>query len=171
MENEILEKIKKDYKDMMTIAGGDYSEIEELKKHPAVQRYLQLVKLQDNPSIIRAGMSEYFEREILGEIIGKYGYGKIKETNHIWFLYYEAVKDGEEILVYVDIEDKSQRIVIKKEDRDEFERTHIVIYGNSNICSGEDRYYNIREMFFGNCLTEGQEVAVQKLLSIYRVNR
>lgn len=175
MEKDILERINQDYSDIEKISTRDYSEIAELEKNPIVQRYRYLIGLKESRDLI-----EYGKRCIVGKIIEKYGHGLIKESNNIWCLLFESetkyIKDihfeyfdkidGEKIaVVYRDLEDGSRMIAISKDNQEEFEATHNVVYGNSQISDYSDRYYNTRHKFFEYCITDGQDVAVQKILS------
>ena len=165
MKKEILEMIKKDYSDMKKIANGDYSEILELEKNPVVERYRYLVSLKESKDL-----KEYGEKCIVSKIMDKYGHGAIKETNDIWCFLFEAAenysKGNEEnitMAVYRNIEDGSKIIAISKGSREEFEETHNVVFGKSQIEDYSDRYNNVKYEFFNDCITDGQEVAVKKL--------
>lgn len=157
MENDTLKKIQAEYSDMLKIAQKDYSEIEELAKDPNVQRYLYLSSLADSRDLIEDGKIGALDR-----IIRDYGTNTIKETNNIWCYLYE-LKNG--MLVYLDLEDRAKAYEINKEAKEEFERTHKVVYGDTSILDGMGRYYNTRYKFFEDCINEGQEAAVEKLLS------
>lgn len=171
MEREILEMIRQEAVDMKKIVSGDYSEIEELKKDSKVQRYLHLIDLKNSRELIEDG-----ERCIVGKIISKYGYGSIKETNGIWCYLFEAPAgrirgipvdsaDPDQIMVvYQDLEDAKKLIAVSKEEQKEFEDNHTVVYGNQNIVSYGDRYYNTRHRFFKECIDNGQEEAIKKLI-------
>ncbi len=157
MENDTLKKIQAEYSDMLKIAQKDYSEIEELAKDPNVQRYLYLRSLADSRDLIEDGKIGALDR-----IIRDYGINTIKETNNILCYLYE-LKNG--VLVYLDLEDKAKAYAINKEEKEEFERTHKVVYGDTSILDCMGRYYNTRYKFFEDCINEGQETAVEKLLS------
>ena len=64
-----------------------------------------------------------------------------------------------------DLEDSTRVIVICKDKQEKFEATHNVVYGKSSILDYSDRYYNTRHQFFEECINDGQETAVKKVLS------
>lgn len=176
MKETVFKQMTEKYKDIKKISEGDFSEIDELEKNPIVQRYNYLLGLKN---------SRYeFENEdrIAGYLLRKYGYGFIQETNDIWCLVYEiSVQQYEEwfktslseydknstVLVYYDIENNQKHIAISKDEQENFESTHNVIFGKLSIKDDEDRYYNVRHEFFSTCLNEGQEVAIQRILKKY----
>ena len=175
MEKDILEMIKREVSDMKKIADGDYSEISELEKDPIVQRYLYLKGLKESRDLI-----EYGKRCIVGKVIEKYGHGLIKDSNNIWcFLFesearnirgisfdgFDSIPEDQVMVVYQDLEDNTRVIVICKDKQEEFESTHNVVYGKSSILDYSDRYYNTRHQFFEDCINDGQETAVKKVLS------
>ena len=172
MEKDILNKIRQECTDMKKIIRGDLSEIKELEKNPAVQRYCYLMSLKNSQDLIERG-----ERAIIGQIIEKYGNGRIEKTNDIWCFLFELpaekikkiplgdVEKNQIMAVYQDIEDSSRMIAITKDEQEEFESTHNVVLGNSKIFDESDRYYNIRHKFFDACINSSQEEAIQKVLS------
>ncbi len=180
MEKDILEMIKREVSDMTKIADGDYSEIAELEKNPIVRRYLYLKSLEESRDLIEHG-----RRCIVGRIIDKYGHGVIKESNNIWCFLFEAeakkvkgssfehfdkVDEDQIVVVYRDIEDSSRIIAISKDNQGKFEATHNVVFGNLQILDYSDRFYNTRHKFFENCITDGQDTTVQKILSRHKDN-
>ena len=172
MKNSIFDSIKKDREDMVKIINRDYGEIKELENNPAVQRYLHLKSLEKSRDLLERG-----EKGIVGIVIEKYGHGLIKETNNIWCYLYEldsskakeiSLQSGDDniqMVVYIDIENSSRVIAISKEEKEEFEATHKVVYGNQRIGNPIDRYYNTRHYFFEYCLKDGQDKAVKKILT------
>lgn len=110
-------------------------------------------------------------------------YGQyIQETNGIWCLVYEiSAQKYEELFieslreldknspvyVYFDIENSQRHVAINKEEKENFESTHSVIVGNLSIQDVADRYYNVSHEFFNSCLKDGQDIAVQKILTKY----
>lgn len=175
MEKDILEMIRQDYCDMRKISDGDYSEIIELEENPVVQRYRYLIGLKESRDL-----REYGKRCIVGKIIEKYGHGVIKESNNIWCLLFESeakyikgipfdcfdqIDEEQIVVVYRDVEDSSRTVAISKDRQEEFEATHNVIFGDSQILDYSDRYYNIRHKFFNDCVIDGQDAAVEKILS------
>lgn len=180
MEKDILEMMKQDFSDMEKISCGDYSEIIKLEKDPNVQRYRYLISLKESRDLI-----EYGKRCIVGKIIDKYGHGLINESNDIWCLLFESeaqrlkeipliwldkVDDKKIVVVYRDIENSSRMVAVSKDNQEEFEKTHNVVFGNSQINDYADRYYNTRHKFFEDCITDGQTTAVQKILSRSKSN-
>lgn len=175
MKSDILEKIKQESRDMKRIVNRDYSEIEELKRDPAVQRYLYLMELKDSRDLAESG-----ESIVPSVILSKYGSGEIKETNNIWCFIYEApaknmvgvtdeevsgYDDDQVLALYYDIENNTKRIVVKKEDRKAFEAANKVVFGSPHIYDGFDRYFNTRYHFFSDCISDGQEKAVERILA------
>ncbi len=173
MNKELYDEIVTTYNDYKAAMDDDSTELKELENNPIVKRYLLLKDIHDKKSY-------YFnERHILGEIISKYGNGRIKETNNLWYKFLEGsvskIKrfspkklenmDDEQIaIIYWDIEDSTRDLVILKEDEQLFEKTHNVVYGNTDILDAADRYYNTRHKFFEKCIEQGQDAAVKMLL-------
>ena len=172
MEKDMLETIKQDYNDMEKISNADYSEIIELEKNPVVQRYRYLISLKESRDLI-----EYGKSCIIGKIIEKYGHGLIKESNNLWCFLFESeakhikgipfdeVNGNQIVVVYQDVEDSSKIIAISKDKQEQFEATHNVVFGKPQIYDYLDRYFNVRHEFFKDCITDGQGVAVQKILT------
>lgn len=178
MEKDILEMIKREASDMKKIADRDYSEISELEKDPIVQRYLYLKGLKESRDLIEDG-----KRCIVGKVIDKYGHGLIKDSNNIWCFLFESdakairevffpgifldgnVRDDQVIVVYRDLENSERINFITKDKQEEFEATHKVVFGKSSILDPAGRYYNTRHQFFEDCINDGQEAAVKKVLS------
>lgn len=172
MKKSVLRRIIEEYKNIKKIAEGDFSEIEELEKNP-IQRYKKyLLMLKESRFEFKN------EDRIIGQILSDYS----QETNIIWcFVYEMSVQKYEEcfnetlkeydknstVLVYFDIENSQRYITINKEEQESFESTHKVIRGNLSIQDGADRYYNVRHEFFSSCLEDGQDVAIQKILTKY----
>ena len=174
MKEEMLKTIKQEYHDMEKIAHRDYSEITELEKDSKVQRYIYLNKLKNDYDIV-----EYGDKHIVDTLMKKYGQGLIESTNDMWFRYLETTgkftkkyglsdankfDDNEPVVIYLDIEDTSKVVVLKKEEQEEFEKTHNIVHGDLNIVDCSGRYYNTRHKFFDLCLKENQEAAVKRLL-------
>ncbi len=179
MNKETLESIKKEYKEMEEIANGDYSAIKELENNPIVKKYLQLKNLK---------YQARSEDDIIYSIINNYSYGNIKETNGILVYLVERVaerakvlyddeefkkkynldsyRDDQVLVFYRDLENFEINYVIKKEDQEEFEKTHTVIYGKPTIFDHEDRYHNARYNFFRTLINDGQEEAVSRALTM-----
>lgn len=112
-------------------------------------------------------LQEYGKNHITSKIIEKYGNGLIKDSNNIWcYLYHTFDRDhSKTIVVYQDLENSTKYMTIDVDKQDEFEATHNVVYGNLDIRDYNDRYYNIKHQFFEDCINDGQEIAVQKVLS------
>lgn len=176
MKESILRRLVEEYNDIKKISAGDFSEIEQLEENPMIQRYKHLLKLKE------ARFELDNEDRISGHILSEYGQGLIQETNNIWCLAYEiSAQKYEEwfneslidfdknsiVLVYFDIENNQRHIVIRKEEQECFEQNHNVITGNLSILDNIDRYYNVRDEFFRSCIKDGQEVAIQKILTKY----
>lgn len=172
MEKDIYEKIIRDAKSMEKILDGDYSEFKELEKDPNVQRYIYLNRLKNSYRL-----NYYGKNSIVGEILEQYGEGLIENTNNIWCyalenearkIYFSGVDRSDPYkiwIVYMDLENNKKTIAISKENQEKFESTHKIAYKNPNIDDFSDGYYNIRHRFFEDCINEGQEIAIQKILA------
>ena len=175
MEQEILHDMKQDYSDMLKISQGDYSEIEKLKEDSAVKRYLYLMKLKQDPY-----MAEHGNWSLVGNVMSKYGYGAIKESNDIWVYMWESkasrfkdvtfigfdgpIDENQMAVLYQDLEIGNRMIVVNKAKQEEFERTHKIVRRDPNIIDPGDGYYNRKYHFFDDCIKEGQEIAIQRVL-------
>lgn len=180
MKKDILENIKQEYNDMLKISNGDFTEITELENNPVVQRYRHLLDLKKSRDLVEKG-----KRCIVGKVIEEYGHGVIKESNNIWCLLFETeakkvkgssfehfdkVDEDQIVVLYQDIENSFRTIAISKANQEEFEATHNVVFGKPHIYDSSDRYYNTRRQFFEDCITNGQEEAVKKILSRQKDN-
>lgn len=178
MENEILDKIKKEYKDIRDTLNNNFREISRLEETSTVKRYNYLKNLRDRA---RSGEFEK-DRDVLDYCLEEYGYGKPRKTNEIWLYMLECPiatyeklfkvrlleqDKSKTVILYIDLENRTKRSIVLKENQEEFERTHRVIYGKEHILDCYDRYYNARREFFVSCLENGQEKAVQMILTRY----
>ncbi len=176
MNKEILNQIKQEYQEMAKISKGDFSEITELEKNPIVQRYKHLMRIKET---CYGRDSDYEESYIFNEIINKFGNGIIKETNKIWFYFLNMpLSKYEEIFnkslggmnrdsivsVYLNLENAKEVIAIPLEKKTDFESKNIVVRGKQSIDDPSDRYYNKRYNFFKLCITEGQDLAIKRML-------
>ena len=182
MENEILEKIRTEYKDITEALRTKFREINKLEDNSSVKRYNYLKSLKD-----KASSGEFNDdKSVLDYCIDEYGYGKPRQTNEIWLFMFECPiltferkfnlrlleEDKSKIVAYyTDIENKSKHAIVTKENQDEFESTHNVVTGKQDIRDYIDRYYNIRHEFFTTCVEEGQENAVKIVLKKYSKRR
>lgn len=179
MKKEILEEIKKEAEDIKKIAKGDFKEIDELEKNSVVMRYLHLLNLKET---FEYTCGYNIDECTIEYLVEKYGKGVIQESNNVWYYVFKIsaekcekyfnypLNDFDkncEVLVYMDIEDSERKIIISESEQEEFESTHNIIAGNLSIYDEMDRYYNVRSEFFRSCLKEGNDVAVQKILSKY----
>lgn len=154
MQKDILAKIKQDYTDMCKIISSDF--------------------LIDN---------YYRQADIFCEIINKYSNGLIKQTNNIWFWFFNMkVREYEEmfstsldkadkdstIAVYFDLENSTKVITIPIDEQIDFESNNNVIRGKRTIDDPVDRYYNARYEFFNLCVNKEQDLAVKVMLQIER---
>lgn len=176
MDREILIKIKQDYTNMVKISGGDFSEIAKLENNPIVQRYKHLLRIKES----YYGADDYYRQaNFFSEIIHKYSNGLIKQTNNIWFWFFDvSVRTYEEIFsttldmmdkdrivaVYRDLENSTRVITIPIENQGEFESNNNVIRGKRTIIDSEDRYYNTKYEFFNLCINGDQDLAVNRML-------
>lgn len=173
MNKELLEQIRKEYKDYSKMTLKDYSELEELERNPIVIRYKYLLKLKDD--IARSNFYDGKDPNYTCEVISKYGRGSITETNNIWCwlvdisarkyetIFNKALDDfsrNDLVSVYRDLENSKKTIVIPYTEQASFEATHKVVRGKRYIADFEDRYCNTRYPFFDLCLKESEEAAI-----------
>ncbi len=178
MENEVLDRIKKEYNDISDTLKSNFREIGRLEETLTVKRYNYLKELR---SKVQCGEFSK-DGDVLDYCLEEYGYGKPRKTNEIWLYMLECpVSQYEEyfnirlleqdkskvVILYTDLENRTKRSIVPKENQEEFESTHRVIYGKSTIFDCYDRYYNARREFFVSCLENGQEEAVQMILTKY----
>ena len=179
MENEILEKIKKEYKDIGESLNSNFREINRLEDNQFVKRYNYLKGLKEQVS------SGCFDdsKSVLDYCIEKHGYGKVRQTNEIWLFMFECPirtfermfnirlieEDKSKIIeYYTDIENKAKHAIVLKGNQEEFERKHNIITGKKDILDYIDRYNNARHEFFISCVEEGQNRAVKMILEKYK---
>ena len=172
MNKETYKEIIEKFKTMEKIVDGDFSEIEELKKDPKVQRYLYLMDLKNDYDLSYSG-----KRSIISKIIEEYQ-SKIEHTNNIWVMLIELnakrardffdvsddIGDDEIVVAYRNLENRNRIVVIRKENQERFEATNKVAYGNTQILDCFDRYYNTSYHFFEDLINNGQEYAVENVL-------
>lgn len=163
MEKEILKQIRKDYSLWQKMKKGNYKNDDaELIKH-----------LKENYNF------DDKDFDFICYVISHYGYGLIEDTNNLWFYYEElpfsklgklyspplTIENKNSLfIVYLDLENSSKSMVIKKENQSLFEEYNKVIYGKRDINDSIDRHYNTRYRFFSLCLKYGQEKAVLQML-------
>ena len=175
MKKEIYDAMMDYYDSSYRVLTGDYSELEELEKDPKVQKYIILQKLKSNP------YAPQNKDELVNECQEKFGVD-LEKANDIWVfmcelpyatctIRFKAALDekyiNQNIAVYRNIESRMLRFVAR-ENKKEFESKHKVIYGNPNIFDYNDRYNNARFNFFKYMISDGQEKAVEKILSLYK---
>ena len=182
MENEVIERIRKEYKDITEAINSNFRELGMLESNAVVRRYNYLKNLRD-----KYEYSPDFKtnKSILDHCIEEYGYGKPRQTNEIWLYMFECSIERFEqlfrvrlleqdkskiVVVYYDIENRAKHAIVPKENQEEYESTHNVVYGKETIYDCMDRYYNLRREFFVSCVGEGQEKAVEMVLSKYPKN-
>lgn len=178
MKKEIYDEMMNYFDMACKIMKEDFSELKELEEKPDVIRYKELMKMKEDINSIRN------INELIEQCKVKFGF-KLEETNNIWVYAYESsceecerifYKDlGEEyknkrVVVYCDLESACKYKYIPYEDKEEFESSNRVIYGNMDMLSFSDRYYDARTNFFKYAILEGQEQAVQKVLTMYKKN-
>ena len=177
MEKEILEKIKQDINETKQWLETDLAEMEELEKNPIVARYARLVKLKYE---LDHGLHLDSDDAIGRHEFWKYTQGNIKETNDIWFLlgeytsdsyreYYGETTKEANVLVYINLENEFMHQVIGLDGQKSFEACHRVI--KSERQNNWGMYYKIRDEFFVSCINDGQDIAVQKVLSKNKKNQ
>lgn len=171
MENTLLEDIKRVIVDTQNILNNNFAELDELKNNPIVQRYNRITRLK---YLIDHGLTLDNDDKIIRHEYWKYTQGKIIDTNNLWFLLgiysaekYRCVFSEEpdmlnDSLVYINLENEKMRVVIDLNQKEVFESEHVII----NTSSEDDwsSYYKMREKFFVDCVNEGQEIAVEKIL-------
>ncbi len=174
MNNKIYEEIVEKAKSMEKIVEEDYSEIEELEKNPIVQKYLYLMDLKKDHDLADDG-----KFAIPYKLATEYA-ETIKETNNIWFMFCElsaeracelvdidvpyGISNNEMVVIYRDIENVNRYNVISKKERESFEATHNIAYGNTEIEEPFGRYFDARRDFFDDCIKHTQDYAIQKVL-------
>lgn len=179
MENELLKKIKQEYKDIRAALDSNFREISKLESNQIVKRYNYLKYLRTKKENGEFNNS----KNILDYCFEHYGYGKVRNTNEIWLLMFECPisvfekrfnvrlleEDKSKIVAYyTDIENAAKHTIVTKDNQEEFERTHKVITGKTvYIFDSYGRYYDIRHEFFTSCVEDGQENAVKKILEKY----
>ncbi len=186
MEQEMLEKLKAEYNDISKMLSNNFEEIVELEKNPIIIRYNYLKSIQNSAERCDYYNSDdYKKKYFLDLCIKKYGISW--QTNNIYVFMFECTqkrledllhqtlslsKDSKDNMVayYVDIENPAKYKIMSNENQKEFESTHRVVYGKEHILDCYDRYYNVRREFFTSCVEDGQDNAVQKVLSKYIKN-
>jgi hypothetical protein len=178
MENEVLERIRKEYNDITGSIDSNFRELSRLEDNAIVKRYNYLKKLKDMTSI--GELKNH--KSVLDHCIEEHGYGKARQTNEIWLFMFECPIEAFEkrfnvrlleqdkskiVAYYTDLENKSKHAIVLKEKQIEFESTHRVVTGKNDIYDYLDRYYNIRHEFFVSCVEEGQDKAVEMILQKY----
>ena len=175
MKKEIYDAMMDYYDSSYRVLTGDYSELEELEKDPKVQKYITLQELKSNP------YAPQNKDELVNKCQEKFGVD-LEKANDIWvfmcelpyatcIIRFKAVLDekyiNQNIAVYRNIESRMLRFVAE-EDKKKFESKHRVIEGNPDISDFNDRYNNARFNFFKSMINDGQEKAVEKILSLYK---
>ena len=178
MENEVIENIRKEYKDITGVIDSNFRELGLLEDNAVVKRYKYLKGLKDK---VQCGELKD-NKSVLDHCIEEYGYGKPRQTNEIWLYMLECTVEKFEqlfkvrlleqdksktVVLYYDIENRAKHAIVPKENQEEYESTHNVVYGKETIYDCMDRYYNLRREFFVSCVEEGQEKAVGMVLSKY----
>lgn len=145
--------------------------MEELEKNPIVARYARLLKLKCE---LDHGLCLDTDDAIVRHEFWKYRQGIIKETNDIWLLLgeytpdsyrecYEETTEEADVLVYINLENEFMHQAIGLDEQKSFETCHRVI--KSERQDNWRMYYKIRDEFLVNCINDGQDIAVQKVLN------
>ena len=177
MEKEILEKIKRDIIETKQWLETDLAEIKELEKNPIVAKYARMIKLKYE---LDHGLFLDSDDAIGKHEFWKYTQGSINETNDICFLlgkydsdsyikYYGEATEETNVLVYVNLENELMHKAIGLDKQEKFESCHIVI--KTERQNDWTRYYKVRDEFFTNCINDGQDTAVQKVISKNKKNQ
>lgn len=176
MRQEIYDGMMNYFDVACKIMKDDFNELKKLEEKPDVIRYKALMKMKEDIRTIKN------VNELIEQCKTKFGIG-LEETNNIWVYAYELSceecervfykKLGDEyknkrVVVYCDLESAYKYKYIPYEDKEEFESSNKVIYGNKDMLSFSDRYYDARSNFFKYAILEGQEQAVQKVLTMYK---
>jgi len=179
MEEQILQKIKKEYLDIKEEQKNLkklYDRLLELENNELVKEYLFITeKLQESDLDKKLAANQ---NDIISKIYYKHLYN-IKQTNGI-YIYLGTYKNNHEIdivhgsldervnknnkqanyILYQDIE-KTEPIQIPIQEAKKFESENIIIF--PDIYLSESYYYEVQRNFFNNCVIYGQEEALKKV--------
>ena len=186
MLNEDLEKLRKKYNELRekrleVLKIGEA--IEEYKQHPAVKKYLELIKLyEENTTGIMYEFDKKTDEDLLYSAITSV---RINETNNIYVYMGTYIKNHEydiehgsrdyrvnkndpkaDYMIYRNLELMSYQddyeISIPIKECKRFEDEHTVIYPNRTWLN--DQYYlKLRDEFFATAIREGQDKALEKI--------
>ena len=189
MRQDIIDDVRKDYEDMGKMISTNFSEMDD--KDVTVGRYRKIRKfknlywqwLSENLDIDDCVLKKAIKDNRADEYIGKtnnilmyiaemhYGtYEKLFDLN-------ELNRNPDELYVlYVDIENE-HRYMVKKEDQEEFEKTHqvIVTYKNPNVNAGwnfeknYDEIQSVKNEFIRKAMYSTQEEATKQFIKKYPV--
>ena len=127
MEKEILDKLKKDYDDIVGAINTDFHEIEELEKNPIIRRYFKLKEWQ------QTAYHGYLKNDY--GIIHYLMNSEIKDTNGIYvYMWSDTLGNFEKnsgksfdnisldkdiiVIYYVDLENSSKWELVMSEYQD-----------------------------------------------------
>lgn len=176
MNNDLLKELRVKYNDQTIQRDNSEKKLQTLLKRkeilensPLIKDYIELLEQID------ASIEEsYKEKFLLDSIISDFKYSKNDETNKIYqYVDTFITEDGLNVVVgrdcddaefdrYVDIESLSI-IDNPVEDRYSFEASNKIIVGGY--------LPEIHNDFILNCIKDGQDVAVEKVLTRYKKNR
>lgn len=189
MRQDIIDDVRKDYEDIGKMIATNFSEMDD--KDVTVGRYKKIRKiknlywqwLSENLDIDDCVLKKAIKDNRADEYIGKtnnilmyiaemhYGtYEKLFDLN-------ELNRNPDELYVlYVDIENE-HRYMVKKEEQEEFEKTHqvIVTYKNPNVNAGwnfeknYDEIQSVKNEFIRQAMYSTQEEATKQFIKKYPV--
>lgn len=183
MKKELIEKIKEEIVDLkykQKIIRDSIVELDELKQNQSVKRFLELLEFDTEKNrrfIIKN------EIGLLGVVYNKYG-RFLNENNNIYFCmgtytnsnknvfeqgfgFFALDRDDPRALfrIYINLENESDYIKVPIEECELFEIEHKVIFPKYS-CVNFKEYYKVSEEFFRTIILEGQDVAIEKVLSL-----
>lgn len=184
MKEEILEQIKKEYKELKETKKeleSKKSRIKELEENEFVKEYLKLYHELYELSIKK---DMYLPEDTLFRSVIDKNTKDIKETNKI-YVYIGTYKDSCEIdimcprdekvkysdkrakfRIYRDLEKINEEIIIPIKECKDFERNNTVIILKTSL--PELKIYDVQEEFLKDAIETNQQEAVQRVLKKYK---
>lgn len=194
MKQELIDSIKKDYEDYNKMIETNFKETEEefitpgrLKRVNSIrEKYGNWVTSEDmdiNDYVLDEAINNNLQDKELGDTNKLLMYIAELQYKTYRILFEEEikvpnVKDEDTCILYMDIEN-NEKYFVKKENQEEFEKTHnvIVMYKNPNCSLGHNYDRNIellndakREFIREAMYTEQEEVAKQFVMK-YQENK
>lgn len=181
MEQEILNKIKKDYlklkKEREKLSKLSV-ELDELMQKEDVIRYLSVLEELEN---IDSGLQNKTDTDLINKAYSR-NRSSNKKTNEIYFCLGTFISSTEsdvehgandirvryddpkaEYRTYIDIENEFNCVNISINDCSQFEKMYKIIYPK-NFLFAMQEYYELREQFLVIAVLENEEKAIQKIM-------